>query len=33
MTPIPIILGSDIGTYIDGTWALAILLYCPKLDL
>lgn len=33
MTPIPIILDTDIGTDIDDTWALAMLLNCPELDL
>jgi inosine-uridine nucleoside N-ribohydrolase len=32
MTPIPIILDTDIGTDIDDTWALAMLLGCPELD-
>jgi inosine-uridine nucleoside N-ribohydrolase len=30
--PIPIILDTDIGTDIDDTWALAMLLGCPDLD-
>ncbi|MEE9280927.1 MAG: nucleoside hydrolase [Myxococcota bacterium] len=30
---IPVILDSDIGTDIDDTWALALLLNCPELDL
>lgn len=33
MTPIPVILDTDIGTDIDDTWALAMLLNCPELDL
>lgn len=31
--PIPVILDTDIGTDIDDTWALAMLLNCPELDL
>jgi inosine-uridine nucleoside N-ribohydrolase len=31
--PIPVILDTDIGTDIDDTWALAMLLKCPELDL
>ena len=31
--PIPVILDTDIGTDIDDTWALAMLLGCPELDL
>lgn len=31
--PIPVILDTDIGTDIDDTWALAMLLRCPELDL
>jgi len=30
---IPVILDTDIGTDIDDTWALAMLLRCPELDL
>ena len=30
---IPVILDTDIGTDIDDTWALAMLLRCPQLDL
>lgn len=30
---IPVILDTDIGTDIDDTWALALLLACPELDL
>jgi len=30
---IPVILDTDIGTDIDDTWALAMLLKCPELDL
>mgnify|MGYP000933625237 CR=1 FL=1 len=30
--PIPVILDTDIGTDIDDTWALAMLLNCPELD-
>jgi inosine-uridine nucleoside N-ribohydrolase len=33
MKKIPIILDTDIGTDIDDTWALAMLLNCPELDL
>jgi inosine-uridine nucleoside N-ribohydrolase len=33
MTPIPVILDTDIGTDIDDTWALAQLLRSPELDL
>jgi inosine-uridine nucleoside N-ribohydrolase len=29
---IPVILDTDIGTDIDDTWALALLLRCPELD-
>jgi inosine-uridine nucleoside N-ribohydrolase len=29
----PVILDTDIGTDIDDTWALAMLLRCPELDL
>ena len=32
MSRIPIILDTDIGTDIDDTWALAMLLGCPELD-
>ncbi|MCS6994186.1 MAG: nucleoside hydrolase [Anaerolineales bacterium] len=32
MNPIPVILDTDIGTDIDDTWALAMLLNCPELD-
>lgn len=31
--PIPVILDTDIGTDIDDTWALAIMLNCPELDV
>ena len=31
--PIPVILDTDIGTDIDDTWALAMLLKSPELDL
>lgn len=31
--PIPVILDTDIGDDIDDTWALAMLLRCPELDL
>lgn len=31
--PIPVILDTDIGGDIDDTWALAMLLKCPELDL
>lgn len=31
--PIPVILDTDIGSDIDDTWALAMLLRCPELDL
>lgn len=33
MTKIPVILDTDIGDDIDDTWALAMLLNCPELDL
>jgi len=34
ITPrIPVILDTDIGTDIDDTWALAMLLRCPELDV
>lgn len=32
VTPIPVILDTDIGTDIDDTWALAQVLRCPELD-
>jgi inosine-uridine nucleoside N-ribohydrolase len=32
MKRIPVILDTDIGTDIDDTWALAMLLNCPELD-
>lgn len=32
MNKIPIILDTDIGTDIDDTWAMAMLLNCPELD-
>ncbi len=32
-TRIPVILDTDIGIDIDDTWALAMLLKCPELDL
>lgn len=31
--PIPVILDTDIGTDIDDTWALAMALRCPELNL
>jgi inosine-uridine nucleoside N-ribohydrolase len=31
--PIPVILDTDIGTDIDDTWALAMLLRSPELDV
>lgn len=31
--PIPVILDTDIGNDIDDTWALALLLKCPELDV
>ena len=31
--PIPVILDTDMGTDIDDTWALCMLLGCPELDL
>lgn len=33
MTPIPVILDTDLGTDIDDSWALAMLLKSPELDL
>ncbi|MFX0100443.1 MAG: nucleoside hydrolase [Candidatus Hodarchaeota archaeon] len=33
MKKIPVILDTDIGTDIDDTWALIMLLKCPELDL
>ena len=33
MKKIPVILNTDIGGDIDDTWALALLLRCPELDL
>lgn len=33
MSKIPVILDTDIGTDIDDTWALVMLLNCPELDL
>ena len=30
---VPVVLDTDIGTDIDDTWALAMLLRCPELDL
>ena len=30
---IPVILDTDIGSDIDDTWALAMLMRCPELDL
>ncbi len=32
-TPIPVILDTDIGDDIDDTWAQALLLKSPELDL
>jgi inosine-uridine nucleoside N-ribohydrolase len=32
-SPIPLILDTDIGTDIDDTWALAMVLRCAELDL
>ena len=32
-TPIPVILDTDIGDDIDDTWALAMMLNCPELDV
>ncbi len=31
--PVPVILDTDIGSDIDDTWALSLLLACPELDL
>jgi inosine-uridine nucleoside N-ribohydrolase len=31
-SPIPVILDTDIGSDVDDTWALAMLLGCPELD-
>jgi inosine-uridine nucleoside N-ribohydrolase len=31
--PIPVILDTDIGADIDDTWALAMMLKCPELDV
>ena len=31
--PIPVILDTDIGDDIDDTWALALLLRCPEIDI
>jgi inosine-uridine nucleoside N-ribohydrolase len=31
--PLPVILDTDIGDDIDDTWALALLLRCPELDV
>ena len=33
MKPIPVILDTDIGDDIDDTWALALMLRCPELDV
>lgn len=33
VTPIPVVLDTDIGSDIDDTWALALLLKSPELDL
>ena len=33
MTPVPVILDTDLGTDIDDSWALAMLLKSPELDL
>lgn len=33
MTPIPVILDTDIGFDVDDVWALAFLLNCPELDV
>ena len=33
MMPIPVILDTDIGSDIDDTWALALLLRSPEVDL
>jgi len=30
---IPVILDTDIGTHVDDTWALAMLLRCPEMDV
>jgi len=32
-TPVPVILDTDLGDDIDDTWALAMLLGCPQVDL
>ena len=32
-SPVPVILDTDIGGDIDDTWALALLLRCPEVDL
>ncbi len=33
MSPIPVVLDTDIGTDIDDTWALALILRSPEVDL
>jgi len=33
MSPVPVILDTDIGDDIDDTWALTMLLGCPQVDL
>ncbi len=33
MDPVPVIIDTDIGTDIDDTWALAMALGCPELDV
>ena len=33
MRRIPVILDTDIGDDIDDTWALALMLKCPELDV
>lgn len=33
MAPVPVILDTDLGDDIDDTWALAMLLGCPQVDL
>ena len=33
MAPIPIIFDTDIGNDVDDTWAIAMALNCPELEL
>ena len=33
LRPLPVIIDTDIGDDIDDTWAIALALRCPELDV